>query len=70
MKRIVSIILIILVLILIYFFIPKIKLDSTEVTLNYNEKYSEGKVSARNVFKDYTKDVKVLGKVDTKKVGK
>lgn len=70
MKRIVSIILIILVLILIYFFIPKIKLDSIEVTLNYNEKYSEGKVSARNVFKDYTKDVKVLGKVDTKKVGK
>ena len=70
MKRIVSIILIILVLILIYFFIPKIKLDSTEVTLNYNEKYSEGKVSARNVFKDYTKDLKVLGKVDTKKVGK
>lgn len=70
MKRIVSIILIILVLILIYFFIPKIKLDSTEVTLNYNEKYSEGKVTARNVFKDYTKDVRVLGKVDTKKVGK
>lgn len=70
MKRIVSIILIVLTLILIYFFIPKIKLDSTEVTLNYNEKYSEGKVSARNVFKDYTKDVKVLGKVDTKKVGK
>ena len=69
-RSIVSIILIILVLILIYFFIPKIKLDSTEVTLNYNEKYSEGKVSARNVFKDYTKDVKVLGKVDTKKVGK
>ena len=69
-KRIVSIILIVLTLILIYFFIPKIKLDSTEVTLNYNEKYSEGKVSARNVFKDYTKDVKVLGKVDTKKVGK
>lgn len=70
MKRIVSIILIVLTLILIYFFIPKIKLDSTEVTLNYNEKYREGKVSARNVFKDYTKDVKVLGKVDTKKVGK
>lgn len=70
MKRIVSIILIVLTLILIYFFIPKIKLDSTEVTLNYNEKYSEGKVTARNVFKDYTKDVKVLGKVDTKKVGK
>ena len=70
MKRIVSIILIVLTLILIYFLIPKIKLDSTEVTLNYNEKYSEGKVSARNVFKDYTKDVKVLGKVDTKKVGK
>lgn len=70
MKRIVSIILIIIVLILIYFFIPKIKLDSTEVTLNYNEKYSEGKVTARNVFKDYTKNVKVLGKVDTKKVGK
>ena len=69
-KRIVSIILIILVLILIYFLIPKIKLDNTEVTLNYNEKYSEGKVTARNVFKDYTKDVKVLGKVDTKKVGK
>ena len=69
-KKIVSIILIVLTLILIYFFIPKIKLDSTEVTLNYNEKYSEGKVSARNVFKDYTKDVKVLGKVDTKKVGK
>ena len=70
MKRIVSIILIVLTLILIYFFIPKIKLDSTEVTLNYNEKYSEGKVTARNVFKDYTKNVKVLGKVDTKKVGK
>ena len=43
MKRIVSIILIVLTLILIYFLIPKIKLDSTEVTLNYNEKYSEGK---------------------------
>ena len=69
MKRIVSIILIIVILILIYFLIPKIKLDSNEVTLNYNEEYIEGNISARNVFKDYSKDIKVIGKVDTKKVG-
>ena len=70
MKKMISIMVILCVLVLIYFLIPKIKLDSMEVTLNYNEKYSEGKVSARNVFKDYTKNVKVIGEVNTKKVGK
>ena len=51
-------------------FIPKIKLDNKEITINYNDKYVEGKVSAKNLFKDYSKKIKVEGKVNTNKIGK
>ena len=50
-------------------FVPKIKVDTKEQTINYNDKYVEGKVSARNLFKDYSNEIKIEGKLDTSKIG-
>ena len=50
-------------------FVPKLKVDTKEQTINYNDKYVEGKVSARNLFKDYSNEIKIEGKLDTSKIG-
>lgn len=70
MKRKIIIIFIILVLVLIFLFTPRIKVNKKNEFINYNSEYIESGYTAKNIFKDYYKDVKVLGKVNTKKVGK
>lgn len=71
-KRIYIIVSIIIFSLLLFYiiFIPKIKLDNKEITINYDEKYVEQKVNAKNLFKDYSKKIKTEGKVNTSKIGK
>ena len=70
---IISIVITILSLIVIVYtlFYPKIMLEgSSNITLNYKEKYKESGYKAKILFKDVTNRVKVQGKVNTKKLGK
>lgn len=70
---VISVVITLLSLIVIVYtlFYPKIMLDgSSNITLNYKEKYKENGYKAKILFKDITKSVKVNGKVNEKKLGK
>ena len=57
-------------LILIIVLLNPIKLKKDNIKLNYKTSYKEPGFEAKKYFQDYTKDVKVEGKVNPKKIGK
>lgn len=64
-----KLIIILTILIAIYLiFIPKIKLNAKEITINLNESYTPS-YSASSFKQDITKNVQVTNNVDTTKVG-
>ncbi len=54
----------------VYYTVPQISLKGEKVVvLNYEEEYKESGVEAKFLGKDISEDVKVKGKVDSKKLG-
>ena len=62
--------LIILSLVTLFFMPPKFELKKGDLTLEYGTKYKEPGYKVTKLGKDYTKKVKVVGKVNGNKVGK
>ena len=69
---IIGIILTLLIIIIgsLYLTLPKLNLNGkSTVKISYNDKYNELGAKAKQFGKDISKDIKITGKVNTKKVG-
>ncbi len=66
---IITIILLILLLLLSLIVIPRITINNPEISIRYNTKYIDKDYKAKNLFKDYTKKVKIKNNINTKELG-
>ncbi|MBR3161834.1 MAG: polysaccharide deacetylase family protein [Bacilli bacterium] len=66
---IIPIIALIILLLFNFTIIPRISFEDNNVNIRYNTKYKGNDYKARNLLKDYTNKVKVINRVNTKKIG-